>query len=95
VLGWVNQQRRIHGIGKALAALPLGRRGSSCDCPIARAFTAGPLHCSSSSRVSYLMTGDGLPGRPAAGGIWHPGYVTDFIDAFDVGQIPELDEAAH
>jgi hypothetical protein len=83
VLAWVNQVREQYKIGGPLDDLPLGRRDSSHNCPIARA-----LHAECTTSRASVTIGDRWCSR-----ILHPESVTQFIKDFDAGLHPDLIEA--
>lgn len=85
VLDWVNRARAEYHIGggEPLDALPMGRRQSCYECPIAVALGGRDAL---TGVVSYAIYFERINKT-----VYPPAYVGQFIQAFDRGEIPALD----
>lgn len=85
VLDYVNQLREQYSIGPALAELPQGVPCDGLECVLARALNGADVSPGYIESPAF----DELESY----GEYPPLFVTEFINAFDDGNYPELIEA--
>ena len=89
VLRWINRTRLNYGIGPKVARLPRADRRCCVSCVVAAGLTSPTTnpHVGIVEAALYQSTGERFPSIVE---IALPGFVADFIVAFDRGEYPEL-----